>query len=347
MKKIIRDLEKYDVFDLFSAMAAKHGYKLDSPLSQDDFVERIKTSLEKNLNNDITIFGKRVETIFAYVIGALGYTALLKQEDTGSLYSIDNEIILPDYKLVLKNGNQLLIEVKNFHNLDPMASFSIKQDYFLKLKKYSDLCKVNLMFAIYFSLWNQWVLLPIEAFDNNNSLYSINFATAMAKSEMSIIGDKAIGTLPDLELHILSDEEEAYKIQNDGQPFLTVKKILIYCAGIEVINPIEKEIAFYLIRFGDWIEKEIEEIFINDRFLGMKFIYTPQNRTEENFAIIGRLSSMVTNMFKEQTIEDGKITAVDSSLDPEQFKVFIPDNYKGQQLPLWQFSFQSNPSFKR
>lgn len=346
MKKLTRDAEKFDVIDLFSAMAAEHGYKLDDPTSQHDFIERIRNSFESNKNNDIAVYGKRVESLFAHVAGALGRSALLKQEDAGSLYYTGDEIIPPDYRLVLKDGEQLLIEVKNFHNSDPSANYTVKCDYFLKLKRYSDLCKINLMFAIYFSSWNQWGLVPIEAFKKKNNLYVIDFATAMAKSEMSLIGDQTIGTSPDLEFHVLADEEEANKINDDGQALFTTRKIKIYCAGNEVEDPVEKEIAFYLMRFGDWVEKESEAIIDKDKLLGMKFIHTPESQTEENFSIIGRLSTMVTNMFKEHTVKDGKVVAVNSPLDPEQFKVFIPEDYKGQQLPLWRFILQPNPDFK-
>jgi hypothetical protein len=215
-----------------------------------------------------------------------------------------------------------------------------------KLKRYSELVSINMMFAIYFSSWNQWSLVPIEAFEKRDNTYVIDFATAMAKSEMSLIGDQMIGTSPDLELHLLGDEDEANKIDKNGQALFTTRQIKIFCAGNEVHDSVEKEIAFYLIRFGEWIEKDTEAIIANEKLLGMKFIYSPESKTEENFSLIGRLSTMVTNMFKEHTVKDGKVIAVSSQLEPEKFKVFIPEDYKGQDLPLWRFILQANPEFK-
>ncbi len=346
MKRLPRDAEKFDVMDLFASMASECGYKIDDPTSQNDFVERIRNSFEKNRSNDITVYGKRTESLFAYVVGALGKSTLLKQEDSGALYSADDVIIPPDYRLILKDGNQILVEVKNFHNQDPSAQFTIKRRYFKKLESYSDICGNDLMFAIFFSSWNHWTLLSIDAFEENDDSYGIDFATAMAKSEMSFIGDQMIGTAPDLELHLLTDEEEANILDEKGQALFTTRKVKILCAGKEVQDSLEQKIAFYLMRFGDWIGKDVEALVSNNRLLGMKFVFTPEDETEENFSLIGRLSTMVTNMFKEHTVKDGKVVAVSSKLEPEKFMPFIPDDYKGKDLPLWRFTIQANPDFK-
>lgn len=345
MKKITRDAEKFDVIDLFAAMAAEHGYKLDDQVSQNAFIDRVRCSIENSKNNDIAIFGKRAEALFAYVAGALGRTALLKQEDTGALYHTENDLLLPDYKLILDDGNSYLVEVKNFHNKDPRAKLVVKADYYKKLQKYSVMCNIDLLFAIYFSSWNRWVLVPITAFDAKDDSFEIDFATAMAKSEMSILGDCMVGTSPDLELVLLADKKEANKIDADGLAAFTIREIKIYCAGNEVLDAKEKEIAFYFMRFGDWIEKEAEAIVEHGKLLGMRFIYTPESKTEENFSLIGNLSSMISNMFKEHTMQDGKVVAVNSPLDPERFKVFISKDYKGKRLPLWRFIMQPNYEF--
>lgn len=346
MKRLTKDAEKFDVMDLFTSMASEYGYKLDDSASQGDFIERIQNSFEKRRNNDITVYGKRAESLFAYVVGALGKSVLLKQEDSGALYSTDDELIRPDYRLILKNGKQILVEVKNFHNRDPSAQFTIKRHYFKKLKSYSDICGNDLMFAIYFSAWNHWALVAIDAFDENDNSYGIDFTAAMAKSEMSILGDQMIGTAPDLELHLLANEDEASTLDEKGQALFTTRKIKIFCAGNEIQDSLEQKIAFYLMRFGDWIGKDVEALFSNGKLLGMKFVFTPEDENEENFSFIGRLSSMVTNMFKEHTVKDGKVIAVSIPQEPEKFKVFIPDDYKGKDLPLWRFTMQANPDFK-
>lgn len=342
MKRIPRDAEKFDLMDLFSGIASKNSYKINDKSSQDDFIKWIQTTLSINQKSPITIHGKRVENLFAYVVGALGQVTLLKKEDVGPVFYTGKTIQPPDYQLVLKDGRQFFVEVKNFHN--SKRPFIIKHDYYKQLKEYSDLFNLKLLFAIYFSEWKQWTLLPIEAFKKNKDKFVIDFSSAMAKSEMLLIGDYMIGVTPDFELHIFADEEELKEINEDGRVRFKIKNIKIFCNEKEIQNGLEKEIAFYLMRFGEWVAKA-EVIFNQSNFLGVKFVYTPRNHTAENFSFIGTLSTMVTNIFKEQTEIDGEIVAIDTTVGPDQFRVFIPDDYVGQQLPLWRFRVNPNHEF--
>ncbi len=127
MKKLIRNPEKFDVLELFASMAAEQGYDLRDPVTQDDFVERVRISIEKSKNSNIAVFGKRVESLFAYVAGALGKVKLLKQEDSGDLYFVGDEVLAPDYRLTMLDGSQFLVEVKNCNLKQPEKKFSIKK----------------------------------------------------------------------------------------------------------------------------------------------------------------------------------------------------------------------------
>ena len=346
MKKLIRNPEKFDVLELFASMAAEHGYDLRDPVAQDDFVERVKTSIEKSKSSSITVFGKRVEFLFAYVAGALGKVKLVKQEDSGDLYFAGDEVLAPDYRLTMPDGSQFFVEVKNSHLTQPEKRFSIKKDYYKKLKAYSELNGLELKFAVYFSAWNLWSLLPIDSFEEQETDYVIDLPSAMAKSEMSVLGDRMVGTAPNLELHLLADPDEASTVDESGKALFITRSVRIYCAGNEVIDEQEKRIAFYLMRFGDWKESETEAIISENKLTGMKFVFSPEHQEEPNFAIIGNLSTMVSNGFRELTIKDGEVVALTLGIDPAAFGALIPDYYSGKGLPLWRFVIQSNPEFK-
>ncbi|MDO8345860.1 MAG: hypothetical protein Q7T48_21860 [Cellvibrio sp.] len=342
MKKLKRDAEKFDVLELFADMAAEHGYDLNDHVAQEDFVSRVRNSIEKSKKSNIAIFGKRIESLFAYVAGALGKVILLKQEDSGDIYFSENEILAPDYRLTFDGNEQLLVEVKNCHHRNPANKFSIKKNYYLKLKQYADLNDLNLKFAVYFSSWNLWTLLSIDSFEENKSSYTIDLGRAMACSEMAKLGDCMVGTAPDLELHLLANPEEASEIDDSGQALFITREVKIYCAGNEITNDEEMKIAFYLIQFGSWMEKETEAIVNDGKLFGMKFVYSPESQEEPNFAIIGHLSTMVTNGFRNHTVKNGDVVALKLGLDPSVFKVLIPQNYKGKNLPLWRFVIQPN-----
>jgi len=344
--KQTRNPEKFDVLELFSSMATTKGYKINDIHSVEEFISCVTDSIKESATNDRTKFGKRVESLFAYVAGALGHVKLLKQEDTGSIYYLGEEIIAPDYKVILKDNTQILIEVKNFYSPDIEKYFTIENDYYLKLKRYSDINKIPLKFAIYFSKMNQWFLLPISAFTKTENTFKINFITAMAKSEMAILGDRMIGTTPNLEIHLITNRDEASPINSSGIVGFTIRKTQCFCANQEVTNITEQKILFDFIRYGKWIEKDTEVIMDDDKFLGVKFIYAPTEVTEQPFEIIGLLSGMISNKFKELTTNDGKIELLDLGLNPNAFEILIPDGYDSSQLPLWQFIISANEDFE-
>jgi len=345
MKKLKRDTEKFDVLELFSSMAIKHGYKLTEPTDIKDFIKRVEVSIEASKNNNIAIFGKRTESLFAYVVGSLAEVKLLKQEDSGFLHSTESIIEIPDFRLTLNSGEQFFVEVKNYHEKNPRKKYSIKKSYYDKLKKYSDLNKLELKFAIFFSAWNYWVLLPINAFQENKNSYVIDIGRAIALSEMSTLGDCMVGTTPNLELHMLADEDEASEINSDNEASFITRQVKIYCAGKEVIDSVEQSMAIYLIRYGEWRENKTEAIVEENKLLGMKFIYSPEGEPELNFTIIGTLSTMISNGFKDYTVEEGNVVAVDLSFPTDFFRFFIPKDYKGIRLPLWQFKNEPNKNF--
>lgn len=345
MKKLKRAAEKFGTLELFADMAAEHGYDLNDPMAQDDFISRVRSSIESGKKSNTTIFGKRIESLFAYVAGALGKVTLLKQEDSGDLYFAGEEVLAPDYRLTFDDRKQILIEVKNCHLTNPKRKFSIKKDYYDKLKLYSELNGMELRFAVFFSGWNLWTLLSIQSFEASEKSYSIDMVRALAHSEMERLGDCMIGTTPDLQLHLLANPDEASSISSAGSTSFVTRDVKLFCAGNEIIDEEEKKIAFYLIQFGTWHEKEATPIISDEKLLGIKFVFSPESQEEPNFAIIGNLSTMITNGFTRQTVKNGDVIALKLGVDPSSFGILIPPDYKGKNLPLWRFTIQPNPNF--
>ena len=327
-------------------MAAKHGYDLNDPVAHGDFIERVKSSIQKSQQSKTAVFGKRTESLFAYVVGALGKVRLLKQEDAGDVYIDGEEVLAPDYRLTMSDGTQFFVEVKNCHIKNFKKRFVVNKRYLEKLKGYSDINGLDLKFAVYFSSVNYWTLLSINSFQENESGYSIDFGTAKAKSEMLKLGDCMIGTAPNLELHLLANSEEAKEIDAEGNALFVTREVKIFCANQEVTDELEKNIAFYLMRFGTWRESETEPLIHKGKLLGVRFVFSPEEQEEPNFALIGCLSTMVSNGFSELTVKDGVVVALNLGINPDVFKALIPADYKGINLPLWIFHVQSNPDFK-
>lgn len=55
---------------------------------------------------------------------------------------------------------------------------------------------------------------------------------------------------------------------------------------------------------------------------------------------------MVSAAYRDLTVDDEGVFSLDVRYDPEFFELRIPEGYKGNALPLWQFSIQPNPEFR-
>ncbi|PCM44044.1 hypothetical protein [Marinobacter sp. ANT_B65] len=347
MKRIKRNPEKFEVIDLFTALGRKHGYKLSVEEDANDFIERIGNSLKASKDNPNLLHGKRVESLFAHVAGALGNCRLIKQEDSGEAFTTEQDIQAPDYKVILNDGSQYFIEVKNCHFPNIKSPYPFKKDYLRKVENYAKLHNTPLLFAVYFSRQNKWFLLRKESLIEQKNRYVTDFINAIAQNEMSLLGDRTIGTEPDLSIELLADPTKEAKVNENGEVNFIIGGVKIYSSDREVTDDLEKSIAFYLMRFGTWVENDAEGLFDDGEFLGAKFTYSPDCPSDEqNFSMIGELSSMVSASYGEQTTYEKSVIALDTNLDPGVFAVKIPEGYKGKGLPLWQFIMQPNPDFK-
>lgn len=347
LKRLKRDPERFDVIELYTALSRDCNYKLGNLEHTADFLHRVDISLKASLDSDSLLHGKRIESLFAYVAGALGRCVIVKREDGGDIFSADPEIKLPDYCVILKDGSRFFIEVKNCNNRNFKTQFYLKKAYVEGLKKYAQINGAPLKIAVYFSAFKRWVLLPIEHFDEQRSRYAVTFITAVARSEMAILGDRTIGTKPPLKVELIADSKKEAFINKKGQAQFTVADIKLYCAGSEIIDQVEKNIAFYLVRYGDWVESDCYSIEEDDKLLGVAFEHNPEEPEEEQeFKFIGTLSSMISTAYSELTVYERKVAALDVKHNPSVFSLEIPESYSGERLPLWQFEITANPGFK-
>lgn len=347
MKRVKRNPEKFEVIDLFTAMGREHGYKLSVEEDSNDFMERIGKSLKSSQENPNLMHGKRIESLFAHVAGALGKCRLIKQEDSGEVFTTEENIQAPDYKVVLNDGKQYFIEVKNCHFPNVKSPYPLNKSYLEKLENYADLHATPLLIAIYFSRNNKWVLLSKASLSEHKKKYTIDFINAIAKNEMSLLGDRTIATEPDLGIEFIADLSKDATVTDEGEANFIIGEVKLYCAGQEITDDLEKSIAFYLMRFGNWNENEPEGIFDKGIFVGAKYTFSPDFPPEEQrFSMVGELSSMISYSYSEQTVYEKSVIALDTNLDPSVFAVEIPEGHKGDKLPLWQFIMQANYEFE-
>src|SRR5207237_10049330 len=78
-------------------------------------VERTRESGRRSLSKEALLHALRTQSMFEALLVSLGAVELLKQEDAGEIYAFDETLEVPDFRLVLRDGSQLLVEVKNFY----------------------------------------------------------------------------------------------------------------------------------------------------------------------------------------------------------------------------------------
>lgn len=340
MKRIARNPEKFEVIDLFSSIGRKYNYNINDPHSRNDFIQKITESLDSNTSNEQLLYGKRIEKAFAFIVSGIGDCVFLKQEDGGDVFCKDN-ILPPDYRIITKSGEQFLVEVKNSHSDLVGKKYTLKETYVSKLQKYAKLINLPLKFAIYFSRIGKWCLLSLDSFEHKNDKYAISFADAYAHNEMYIIGDMELATTPDLTIELVTNYDEAVEIGDRTEVTFIIRKVRFFCNGIPIEKDIEKNLAFYLARYGSWKEKKAENIIVSGRLLGVRFEYSPEMPSVgQNFQFIGTLSEMISRSYSETTEGENGIKSIDTEISPKSFSPVIPNGYKGDCLPLWRFSIR-------
>ncbi|WP_174822885.1 hypothetical protein [Pantoea ananatis] len=347
MKRLARNPGKFEALEAFTAFSRENDYKLRSKEDTEKFLQHFGESLKASQDNQILLHGKRMEACFGQVAAGLHGCIIIKSEDAGDVISYDSEILLPDYRLTLKNGRQIFVEVKNSSLPTPTSTFLLKKDYIAKLQRYSELNGAPLYFAIYYRCLRLWTLLSVDSFVELKNKYETTPIHSLMNNQMSIIGDFTIGTQAPLVFKLIADKNQNKFFGDENRKNFIFGNVKLYCNEREVLNPEEKKIAFYLMRFGSW-ECKGPEVLVdeNEELNSVRFTFWPKSLEDfeaNGFAMVGNLSSMITEAFNEHTVYEQEVTALTSKAEPDIFTVDIPNDYQGEALGLWRFYVQPKP----
>ncbi|WP_240507257.1 hypothetical protein [Vibrio cholerae] len=189
-----------------------------------------------------------------------------------------------------------------------------------------------------------WALLSSDAFELQNGRYVVDLPTAMMQNELITIGDEWISSKPPFEIYIVSDPSKpAHFDEKTGESNFTIKNVLCYCAGSLLETDKEKELLNLFAMYGKWSETEVLPVVINDnRLIGIKYKFEPEEYSENGFDHIGQLSSLISSTYKMATEENGSVVAIETTREAKSFSIIIPEDYDSELLPLWRFRVQPN-----
>ncbi|MCV5580102.1 hypothetical protein OFO05_32375, partial [Escherichia coli] len=72
---------------------------------------------------------------------------------------------------------------------------------------------------------------------------------SLANSEMAMLGDLMVGTKPPLIFELVADKTKDASVEGNQARFI-IGDVKMYCGETEIEDRQEKDIAFYLLRFG-------------------------------------------------------------------------------------------------
>ena len=338
IKPIKRNPQKFDTIELFSLIGKEKNYNLNNIEDIDNFTTDINKSLKENITPTL-LYGKRIEKTFAYVISSLGKCKIIKEEDSGEIFTNEN-IMIPDYRIILVDNSQFLVEVKNFNQKRPDIDYKISTKDFDKYIHYSKIMGVPLYFSIYWSKLRMWTLVSSSKFVKNGNKMSLSFTDATMNNKMSsLFGDYMIATTPPLKIRMYADKSED-RITIGSNINFTIEKVEVYCNSILIKDKEEQSIVWNLIMFGRWIETN-EVIFEKDSNLVnyIDFIYLPDEYDDtQPFAHVGDASEIITQQyFYSTSTKDGNIKSIYPFGFSNNYGTNIKMPYTKKDLPLWIF----------
>jgi hypothetical protein len=338
--RLARRHDQLDALDLYSRVTVGGKGPIGDTSRVEGALGEIRAGLLAAVGADSTLHGWRAQALFEAIVASLGTVQLLKLEDAGDVYFTGAPLKPPDFRIVTEEGEQILVEVKNFHpGSDPTKSFRLRRSDLDALREYTTRVGVpSLKLAVYWVAWNLWTLFDASALQTENGQYlCISLPGAVKINEMATLGDRTVFSEWPLALTFYSDPGQPRAVDADGRASFTIGAAEYSVAGRAVKDQREQQIVHRLILHGGWPE-EVDLKVEDGLLISVSFAFSPAvpPPSPQPFAGHAPLSSMFSTMFMQATAnEEGEITSLRIDVDPSTLGQLIPDDFEGETLKLW------------
>lgn len=331
-------------FKLLAELAefgAERRMSLRDPTLKKAFGAHVGSSVDEALLDDILLHGQRTEAMFEALLVALGEHKLLKMEDAGRIHSAEN-LRVPDFRVVLADGEQWLIEVKNVYEEDPLAQRRrlMKRSYREALEAYAAATGAKLKLAVFWARWSIWTLVSPERHLDDAGDLVLDMSEAMIANELGRLGDRTIGTRAPLRLRFTADPERTGPIAEDGTVTITFGGWQLLCGEDLITDPVEREIALIFIEHGEWRCEGPLPIVAGDLLQAVEFRWDPEEPTGQGFEFVGSLSRMFARYYAGETIKERSVVQLRAPLRPGWFAPLVRADHVSDALPLWRFTLR-------
>jgi len=187
----------FDLFAEFAKFGAQQKISLRDADAAPAFITHVTNAVDCALADSALVHGLRAEAMFEAMLVSLGGYALLKPEDVGRVHPGD-AFCVPDFRVVLKDGRQWLIELKNVYIDEPGCQKRqvMTRAYRERLEAYAAATGGELKLAVFWAKWAMWTLVTPEKLIDANGDLTLDMLSAIEVSEMGELGDRMVGTRP-------------------------------------------------------------------------------------------------------------------------------------------------------
>jgi hypothetical protein len=322
--------------DLLAQLAA-FARANDIPLTDPDITDRFAADMAPRLQAAIKdrnlVYGMRAERLFDAMVVSLGKFRLFKSEDNGVVHGAEH-FRAPDFRVVMKAGQQWLIEVKNVHRADPFDQVDEQGPaYMASLRRYSDAVGVPLLVAHFWSRWGMWTLVEVDRFLTQDGGLRVEMAQAFAYSRLGDLGDVAINLPGPLQLTARFERASANAVQRP-----TVE---LYRDGQLLTDARDQNLAMILLQYGEWpLTGPVEERSEGGGRL-VHFTAEPEEPSDQGFDGIGLASRIFSRFYRADTSAGDQVTQLNGEARPEWFKPLAEWDFKQSKLGLRIFHIQA------
>lgn len=344
MEPILTPNLYHNAFNLIAAVCANEGVSIDSPNAFKVFSAKAEEAWERARNNPTMLYGIRTQEMFKETVAGLGKVSLLKQEDGAVCYALDPTLEIPDYRVVFADGQQCLIEVKNFYPKELEAVFKVDADLMEGWERYAKLTGGSLKVAVYYAKFNTWSLLSPTSFTRSTDSYNISWHDAMKRNEMVLLGDMTLGCEFPLRLETHVRRTDSTPLEPDQPVRGELVRTSIYVNDRLITDPLEGTIALNLLLFGGWELEERARLPDANTVISILEAKPIEVDPGQGFAMFKSLSSMFARRYLAMTSDDSGKRPVQIHLlsKPGQLGRLVPEPYEGKVLKLWRFTMQPN-----
>lgn len=347
LRRLTRQSQALESLDFFSRFdKPTQARSIDDARRVGSVIEVLREGLRDVLIKSSTVRGWHVQAMFIEMVAALGDVAFIKEEDQGTAYYEGTQIKVPDYRIVTRNGDRLLIETKNCWHRAASTRFSMSVGELGGLKRYAELDgTAKLKLAIYWANWNMWTLIDPDRLNVFGARAKLELNEAFQMNEMASLGDVMVATRAPLSLTFHSDPD-AVSVANRRRGYpMKIARVEMACAGKRLETKLEKRLAYFFMLYGPWKTTDVAQLADN-KIQTLTFESTPEHvAANDGVESLGFLSSLFCSYFNSSTLgEDLMVRALQAKVQPGEIGALIPGGYNSERLPIWRFVLAPNPS---